>query len=106
MSRGAAIRFTSLIAMLYPTEWLRCHARARTHHSLLDEKLLRLIPLVNEGNAIGEELSKGCRFAVKLLANQHQARLAVESDDTEDLASAASFGHPVRLTGAMSSRCH
>ena len=47
----------------------RMHARkenATRQRSLLDEQLLRTIPLVNEGNAISEELSKGCRFAVKL----------------------------------------
>jgi hypothetical protein len=35
--------------------------------SLLDEKLLKTIPMVNEANAISEELGKGMSFEPKLV---------------------------------------
>jgi Kinesin protein 1B len=37
-------------------------------HSLLDEKLLKTIPLVNEANAYSEELGVGLAFSVKLMS--------------------------------------
>ena len=43
--------------------------REMRQRSLLDEKLLKTIPLVNEANAISEELGKGMSFTVKLMAN-------------------------------------
>ena len=55
----------------------RCRDVAGFPQQLADERLLRLIPLVNEGNAISEELTKGCRFSVKLLADQHQPLVVV-----------------------------
>lgn len=42
--------------------------------SILDEKLLKTIPLVNEANAMSDELDKKMMFAVKLMANQHKVR--------------------------------
>lgn len=50
----------------------------RRERSLLDEKLLKTIPLVNEANAIADELGKSMRFSIKLMANQ--ARPAFSSD--------------------------
>ncbi len=37
--------------------------------SLLDEKLLRTIPLVNEANAYADEMTRGVVFTVKLMSN-------------------------------------
>ena len=36
-------------------------------HSLLDEKLLKTIPLVNEANAYSDEIGAGLTFSVKLM---------------------------------------
>eukprot|EP00618_Florenciella_parvula_P006442 CAMPEP_0119529088 /NCGR_PEP_ID=MMETSP1344-20130328/43153_1 /TAXON_ID=236787 /ORGANISM="Florenciella parvula, Strain CCMP2471" /LENGTH=111 /DNA_ID=CAMNT_0007568625 /DNA_START=1 /DNA_END=333 /DNA_ORIENTATION=- len=36
--------------------------------TVLDETLLRMLPLVHEANMISNELGKGMRFAVKLVA--------------------------------------
>lgn len=48
--------------------------REMRERSLLDEKVLKTIPLVNEANAISDELSKGMNFGVKLLATQTAPR--------------------------------
>lgn len=43
--------------------------REAKERSILDDKLMRTIPLVNEANAISEELGKGMTFSIKLMAN-------------------------------------
>ena len=42
--------------------------------SVLDEKLLKTIPLVAEANAMSDEMGRGLLFEPKLMANQHKAR--------------------------------
>ena len=44
-------------------------ARESRERSLLDEKLLKTIPLVNEANAVSDELKRGLNFETKLMAN-------------------------------------
>ena len=40
----------------------------------LDRKLIETIPLINEGNAIADELNKPTVFAIKLVANNSYSR--------------------------------
>lgn len=61
--------------------------REMRERSLLDEKLLKTIPLVNEANAISDELGKGMVFSVKLMANQSAALREVKQIDTDSEAS-------------------
>ena len=42
--------------------------RDMAERTVLDETLLRMLPLVHEANMISNELGKGMRFAVKLVA--------------------------------------
>ena len=63
--------------------------REMRQRSLLDEKLLKTIPLVNEANAISDELSKKMLFGVKLMANPHKrskklAEVAVGEGEGEE----------------------
>lgn len=51
--------------------------------SLLDEKLLKTIPLVNEANAISDELGKMMSFSVKLMANPNKQRTILFDSDAE-----------------------
>ena len=44
------------------------HELELASRSVLDDQLLRLLPLVHEANAIATELGKGLRFAVKLVS--------------------------------------
>jgi len=52
--------------------------------SLLDEKLLKTIPLVNEANAIADELKKEQMFEVKLMPNMHKEAVLSEFDDEDE----------------------
>jgi hypothetical protein len=54
--------------------------------SLLDEKLLKTIPLVNEGNAIADELSKNAMLELRLMANQRKSLWTGEEDEDGDVA--------------------
>lgn len=69
----------------------RKRAREARQRSLLDEKLLKTIPLVNEANAISEELTRNVSFEVKLMPNMHKAVKPPalfddeEQEDQEDL---------------------
>lgn len=49
--------------------------------SLLDEKLLKTIPLVTEANAISDELGKGMVFEPKLMANTNKVKKAAQAGD-------------------------
>ena len=63
------------------TERLRLKKeRERQERSLLDEQLLRTIPLVNEANAISDEIERGMTFSIKLMANRAKAKLAAIVD--------------------------
>jgi len=44
------------------------HEQELMGRTVLDEQLLRMLPLVHEANAISGELGKGLRFAVKLIS--------------------------------------
>ena len=57
--------------------------------SLLDEKLLKTIPLVNEANAIADELNKEQMFEVKLMPNMHKEAVLSEFDDEDEAAKEA-----------------
>ena len=56
--------------------------------SVLDEKLLKTIPLVNEANAMADEMGKKDVFEVKLMPNMEKDAVyeATEFDDEEDVA--------------------
>jgi len=54
-------------------ELMSRQAREKRERSLLEENLLRSIPLVNEANQIAQELNKNMRFEIKLLAIIHKA---------------------------------
>ena len=63
------------------TERLRLRKeKERQERSLLDEQLLRTIPLVNEANAISDEIERGMTFSIKLMANRAKAKLAAIAD--------------------------
>ena len=49
--------------------------------SLMDQKLLKTIGLVEEANIIANELSKGMNFSIKLRVNQSQAVREATEDD-------------------------
>ena len=42
--------------------------RLQRERTLLDEKLIKSIPLINEANAISDELQRGVSFGIKLMA--------------------------------------
>jgi kinesin family protein 1 len=46
-------------------------SQAEREQALLMDEVVRLVPLVNEANAIAEELGKGCTFEVRLLNVPH-----------------------------------
>ena len=56
--------------------------KAMRERSLLDEKLLKTIPLVNEANAISDELQKHMNFEPKLMSNTHTGRPAAAANNT------------------------
>lgn len=64
----------------------RKQQREIRERSLLDEKLLKTIPLVNEANAISDELQRNMNFSVKLMANPNRQRVShrIDSDDEEE----------------------
>lgn len=53
------------------------HEQEIIGRTVLDEQLLRMLPLVHEANAISGELGKGLRFAVKLISK------TIEIDSSE-----------------------
>lgn len=59
------------------------HEKEMKQRSLLDEKLLKTIPLVNEANATAEELGKSQTFEVKLMANQNKSSSKSLEDEEE-----------------------
>jgi hypothetical protein len=54
--------------------------------SLLDEKLLKTIPLVNEANAIADELKKNVLLELRLMANLRKNLWTGDPDDDGDVA--------------------
>jgi len=64
----------------------RKQQREIRERSLLDEKLLKTIPLVNEANAISDELQRNMTFSVKLMANPNRQRKSyrIDSDDEDE----------------------
>ena len=64
----------------------RKQQREIRERSLLDEKLLKTIPLVNEANAISDELQRNMAFSVKLMANPNRQRASrrIDTDDEEE----------------------
>ena len=66
-----------LLAEIAETEAAhRKKAKDARERTVLDEKLLKTIPLVAEANAMAEELDRGLAFEPKLMANQHKVPLA------------------------------
>jgi len=54
--------------------------------SLLDEKLLKTIPMVNEANAIADELSKNALLELRLMTNQRKGLWTAEADEDGEVA--------------------